>query len=165
MARIGAVREAGGDQRAFQAARLADAHAAILQVRTAAASGAEDLPAHRVVHHRVFQPALDLAGDRDGKDREAVQEVGRAIQRIDDPYRVAVTARATFLGKEGMARVVALDDADDLCFGGLVDLGDEVVAALGRDLQGFHAVQAADDDFAGAAGGAHGNVEKRLHGN
>jgi hypothetical protein len=92
------------------------------------------------MRHRVLQPALDLAGDRDCEHREAVQEVGRAVERVDDPHRVAVAARAALLGEERMAGVVALDDADDLGLRGLVDLGDEVIAALGRDLQGLHPV-------------------------
>ena len=73
--------------------------------------------------------------------------------------------RAAFLGEERVLGIVAADDADDLLLGRMVDLGDEVVAALGRDGERLQAVQAADDDFAGAAGGAHGDVEKRLHGN
>ena len=54
---------------------------------------------------------------------------------------------------------------DDLLFRGLVNLGDEVIAPLGGDREGLQAIEAADDDFAGAARGAHGNIEKRLHGN
>ena len=96
---------------------------------------------------------------------KAVQKVGRAVERIDDPHGVVLAAAAAFLGEEGVLRVVAADDGDDLRLGGAVDLGDEVVAPLGGDGERLEAVQAADDDFAGAARGAHGNIEKRLHGN
>ena len=63
-----------------------------------------------------------------------------------------------------MVRIVLADDADDLRLGLRVDLADEVVAALGRDRKGLQAVQAADDDLAGAARGADGDIEKRVHG-
>ena len=57
------------------------------------------------------------------------------------------------------------DGVDDLALGGAVDLGDEIVAPLGCDLEAFQAVETADDDFAGAPGGFYGYVEKwLLHG-
>ena len=72
---------------------------------------------------------------------------------------------AALLGEKGVLRVMAADGGDDLVLGRVIDLGDEVVASLGGHREGFQAVEAADDDFAGAARGAHGNIEKRLHGN
>ena len=63
-----------------------------------------------------------------------------------------------------MLRVVAADDGDDLALGGVIDLGHEVVTPLGGDGERLEAIETADDHFAGAARGAHGNVEKRLHG-
>ena len=76
-----------------------------------------------------------------------------------------VPALAALLGEKGVLRVVAADGGDDLAFGGVIDLGDEVVATLGSHRERLQAVQAADDDLAGTARGAHGNIEKRLHGN
>ena len=48
--------------------------------------------------------------------------------------------------------------------GRMIDFADEVVAALRGDGQGLEAIQAADDDLAGAPGGADGDIEKRVHG-
>ena len=45
----------------------------------------------------------------------------------------------------------------------MIDFADEIVAPLGGDRQGFEAVEAADDDFAGGAGGPDGNIEERMH--
>ena len=57
------------------------------------------------------------------------------------------------------------DRLDDLALGRAVDLGDEIVPALGGDLQAFQAVETADNDFAGAPSGFYGYVEKwLLHG-
>ena len=60
-----------------------------------------------------------------------MQEIGRAVQRIDDPDRLVRAARAALLGEKGVLRVVAADGGDDLVLGRVIDLGDEVVAALG----------------------------------
>ena len=46
----------------------------------------------------------------------------------------------------------------------MIDFADEVVAPFRGNRQGFEAVETADDDFAGGAGGADGDIEKRMHG-
>ena len=51
------------------------------------------------------------------------------------------------------------DGLDDVGFGGLVDLGHEVVAALAFDLDGLEARNGADDDVAGAARGFDRDIE------
>ena len=61
-----------------------------------------------------------------------------------------------------MPGIELADLPDDFALRRLVDLGDEVVAALGRDLQALEPIHAADDDFAGAACGANGDVEERV---
>lgn len=93
-----------------------------------------------------------------------MQKIRGAIQRVDDPYRVAVTAAPAFLGQKGMAGVMLTDELDDLGLGRMIDLADEIIASLGGDRQGFQAVQAADDDFGGRAGRADSDIEKRMHG-
>src|SRR2546430_15123348 len=64
-------------------------------------------------HHRVLEAPPHLAGDRHGKHREAVQEVGRAIQGIDDPQRIVLAAAAALFGEKRMLRVQPADAADD----------------------------------------------------
>ena len=92
-----------------------------------------------------------------------MQKIGGAIERIDDPDCVAVAAAPAFLRQKGVARVVLADDLDDLGLSRMIDFADEVVASLGCDRQGFEAIEAADDDFAGGAGGPDGNIEERMH--
>ncbi len=58
-----------------------------------------------------------------------------------------------------MVRIEPLDRLDDLRFRGAIDVGDEVVASLGFDLQAFQARNSPDDHFAGAAGGFDRKVE------
>ena len=93
-----------------------------------------------------------------------MQEVGGAVERIDDPDRVVLAAAAALLGEDRVLGIVLVDDVDDLALGGAIDLADVVVAALGGDLQALEPHQAAHDDLAGAARGAHGNVEQWMHG-
>src|SRR5437667_929213 len=164
VARVGAIGETGRDEGALERARLADPHAVIVEVRARAAARGEQLPTHRVVDHRVLEAPPHLAGDRDGKHRKAVQKVGRAVERIDDPECIVLAGPAALLGEERVLRVVTADDADDFLLRGVVDLGDEVVAPLGGDGERLEAVQASDDDLARAARCPHGDVEKRLHG-
>jgi hypothetical protein len=62
-----------------------------------------------------------------------VDEVGRAVERIDDPDVLAVL-RAVFaarlLGEDAVAGVGGQQRLDDRSLGRAVDLGDEVVRAL-----------------------------------
>src|SRR5258708_2615238 len=118
IAQVRAVREARGDEGALERARLADTHAVIVEVGPRAAACGEELLAHRVVDHRVLEAAPDLTGDRHGDHRKAVQEVGRAIERIDDPQRVVRAAASALLGEKCMLRVEPADAADDVLLRG-----------------------------------------------
>jgi len=69
------------------------------QMRTGAAAGGEQLLAQRIVDHRVLETAAHLTGDRHREHREAVQKIGGAIERVDDPKRVMRAAAAALLGR------------------------------------------------------------------
>ena len=73
---------------------LGDADAAVVQERAAPARRREEIVAHRVVDHAVRDLAAVRERDRNAVLRKAVQEVGRAVERIDDPdvFRVGVGA-------------------------------------------------------------------------
>ena len=92
-----------------------------------------------------------------------MQEVRGAVERIDDPDGIAVSRAPALLSQESMARIVLPDELDDLGLGRMIDFADEVVAPLGCDRQGLEAIEAADDDFAGGAGGPDGNIYERMH--
>src|SRR5215469_500570 len=164
VARVRAEREARADESTLQRALLADPNAMVLEVRAAAAGRGEELLAHGIVDHRDLEPALLLAGDRDGESRKAMQEVGGAVERIDDPDAVVLAAAAALLREHGVVRIVVADDADDLLLGVAIDFADEVVAPFGSDGERLQPVEAADDDFAGAARGTDGDIEKGVHG-
>jgi hypothetical protein len=111
----------------------------------------------------VFELTPDLTGNGYCESGEAMQEVRRAIERIDDPDGIAVSRAPALLSQESMAWIVLADQLDDLGLGRMIDFADEIVASLGCDRQGFEAIEAADDDFAGGAGGTYGNIEERMH--
>jgi hypothetical protein len=142
---------------------VADAHLAPVDRGAGAAAGGEQFLAQGVVDHAVLEPAAVHHRDGDAEHREAVQEVGRAVQRVDDPDVLGIAAGAAFLGEEGVVRVAALHGADDVLLGHAVDFADEVVAALGVDLDGVELVDVADDEVAGAARGADADVQNGMH--
>ena len=67
-----------------------------------------------------------------------MQEVGGAIQRVDDPDELAVLRAmlaAGFFGQDGVTGVGGEQDLDDRGLSRLVDLGHKVVGPLGGDLE------------------------------
>ena len=68
----------------------------------------------------------------DGVLRVAVQIVGGAVQRIDDPFVFGGgrAGSAGFLGCDFVLRVGFVQDFCNDVFGGAVDIGDEVVERL-----------------------------------
>src|SRR5690554_2421764 len=96
----------------------ADTDAAAIQLRAFAARGGEQFLAQRVIYHAVLHAAAALYADRHRELRKAMQEVRRAVQRIDDPGELFLlagfAARMTaFLGEHRMLRIVLANDFDD----------------------------------------------------
>src|SRR5204862_283038 len=77
--------------------------------------------------------AAVLDADRHAVLRKAVDEVGGAIQRVDDPHDFRVRLRrAGFLGEQAVLGIALAHDVDDRFFGRLIDLRDDVLRALRR---------------------------------
>ena len=79
------MRHAGGDHRVGEVAAAGDAQPPVVEEGAAAALGDVKLVQDRVVDDAGDELALALERDRDGEERDAVQEVGGAVERIDDP--------------------------------------------------------------------------------
>ena len=86
--------------------RPGDAQAAVVHEGAAAALGGVELVHRRIVDDAGDELALALQRDRDGEDRDAVQEIGGAVERIDDPAVLVVLAgdRAALFHQEGSSR-------------------------------------------------------------
>ena len=158
--------ETGAEQGSVQVFTLGDAQAAIIEVGAAAAAGGEELVMHRVIHDGVLQ-AIEMAdANGDAELRHAVDEVGGAIEGVDDPLEVLIGNAATFFGEDAVIRVGAVDDLDDGGLGALVDIGDEIIVRLAGDVDFIDPIEAAVDDIARFAGRANSGDENRmLHGN
>ena len=100
--------------------------------------------------------------------RDAVQEIGGAVERIDDPAvgLVGAGVRAAFLAEEAvigprLGEVLAHD-----LLGAAVGGGDEIARSLQRDLQVLDLAEIALEAAAGARGGLDHDVEDcgMLHG-
>ena len=61
-----------------------------------AARGGEQVIAAGIVDHGLGQHALVLQGDGNGVLREAVEKVGGAVERVDDPLVLRVALGAAF---------------------------------------------------------------------
>src|SRR5688572_9891934 len=155
--------KARADERAIESETLRHAQPPPVQQRAGAALGREQLPPQRVEHDADFRATAVAAGDRDCKLREAVQEVRRAVERVDDPGVVVARGSAAFLREEAVRRVGLADGGNQHLLRGAVDLAHEVVAVLLADRERPDAVEAAHDDVAGAARGADCDVEQRMH--
>jgi hypothetical protein len=107
-----------------------------------------------------------LKRDRHRVLRETVDEVGRAVERIDDPGVVGAGAGpggAGLLGQDRVLRIRGLQRVDDRRLGSVIDFGDEVAATLDGNADEIEVEAGAIDDRAGFAGRLDGRVQHRVH--
>ena len=140
-----------------------DAQAAVIDEGAAAPFGGVELVHRRIVDDAGDQLALSLERDRDGEYRDAVQEIGRAVERVDDPAVLAVIAvdRAAFFHQEGIARPRTRELGVDDFLGLAVGLADIVARTFQRDLQVLHFAEVARQRTAGLDCGLNHDVEDR----
>ena len=115
-------------------------HCRVVAERAAAPRRMPQVARHGVHHHTRLQRSVQACGYRYGIHRVLVQEVGRAIQRIDDPCPAcsmrgcgpcAVGARRRcLLRHDRVVGEISPDNCDDLRFGFVIDVRDEVRRSL-----------------------------------
>ena len=91
-----------------------------------------------------------------------MDEIGGAVQRVDDPDIVGILGAmraAGFFGQDAVAGIGGEQGLDDDLFAGLIDLGDEVVDLLLRDTHRLDVERRAIDDGASGARSLDGHVE------
>src|SRR5258708_19316861 len=159
-------RRGGGAEAVLQLLALTSPNAAVVQEGAAPMRSREQLVPRRVVDHAVRELAAVLDSDRNAILRKAVDEIGGAVERIDDPpvFLLPRLNQPRLCGENAVVGIGFLHHLDDRRLGRAVDLGDEIVGALRLDLQAAAVERGAIDDRAGAARGAHGDVEHRVHG-
>ena len=133
---------------------VGDADAAVVQIRAGAAFGGEHLLPDGIVDHAgdhlagVFQPHRDI------EHREAVGEVGGAVQRIDKPavFGGALVAAALF-GHDAVRGKVRAQAFDHQFFVGAIGLRHQVEFAF--EFEGNAALEVIGQQRAGLAGNLH----------
>ena len=100
------MRQAAADHAVVELAAAGDAQPLVVEEGALAALGDVELVIGGIVDHAGDDGALALQPDRDRELRDAVQEIGGAVERIDDPGvgLVVALADAAFLADEAVAR-------------------------------------------------------------
>jgi hypothetical protein len=100
------MRQPAGDDRLGEPLPGGDADAPVVEESALAAFGDEHVVVRRVVGQRGDDRAFALERDRDREVRDAVQEIGGAVERIDDPAvaLVGAGAGAAFLAEKAVIR-------------------------------------------------------------
>ena len=154
-------RKAGADDAAVDFGARGHADAALVQAGAFAARGGVDVVALGGVNQRFLQYAFVQQGDGNGVLRVAVQVVGGAVQRVDNPFvfGASAAAAAAFFGADAVVGVGFADQVDNQRFGLAVDVGDEIVGGFVIHAQAVEVVGGAQHQVAGFAGGFVGDVE------
>ena len=145
--------------------RARDAHAAVVQERAAATAGGEQFVARRVIDDRLRDLAALGQRDRHGVVGQAVDEVGGAVQRIDDPLELGLVGalQAEFLAQDGVIRISGAQRLDDGLLGGAIDFRDIIARPLASHAESFQIHAGTVDNGAGTPGRLDGDVEHRVH--
>src|SRR4029077_16775804 len=100
----GAPGVAGGQERALEAVLARDLHPPAVPGRPAAADSGEQAPPLRIGDHGGQQLTSPPAGDRDAVHGEPVEEVGGAVERVDQPFVLALAeaGAAPLLGEDAV---------------------------------------------------------------
>ena len=97
--------QAGGDHRRGQFLAGRDAQALVVVIGAMALFGGVEVVGDGIEHHARHKLAFALQPDGDGEVRNAVHEVGGAVDRIDDEAVGGIGAlqHAAFLAQETVA--------------------------------------------------------------
>ena len=156
------MRQAAGDHAFIELPAPGDAQPLVVEEGALAALGDVEVVIGRIVDQARDHHAFALQADRDREMRNAVQEIGGAVERIDDPgvALVGAFARAAFLADETVARPRLGEILVQHFLGALVRLGDEIRRALQRHLQMLDLAEIALEAAPGAARGFDHDVDE-----
>src|SRR6266851_7859236 len=139
-----------------------DAQPLIVEEGALAALGDEELLVRRVVDDSGNDRSLAFERDRDRELRNAVQEVGRAVERVDDPAMRLVGAllTAAFLADEAVTGARLGKLAAENLLGAPIRRRDEIGGSLERDLQVLDLAEIPLEAARGLAGGSDHDVDE-----
>ena len=156
------MRQAAGDHAFVEFAAAGDAQALVVEEGALAAFGDVEFFVGRIVDQPRDHRAVALQPDRNRELRNAVQEIGGAVERIDDPgvALVGALANAAFLADEAVARPRLGEVGVQHLLGALVGHGDEIGGSLQRHLKILDLAEVALEAAAGAARGFDHDVDE-----
>ena len=127
-----AMGNAGRDHAVLQRAARGHAQPAVVQERALAFFGRIQLVHDGIVDDAGHELPLALQRDRNRKQRDAVQEIGGAVERIDDPaVRLVGAGDLAALFHQEAVSVPRLGQlVEDDVFGAMIGGGDEVARVL-----------------------------------
>lgn len=169
-----AKRETGPEQGFLQSQALGHANPTVIEKCAAAPTGREQFVPIGVVDHPLGDHAALHQRDRDRILRQTVNEIGGAIERIDNPdmlaqsgipldrapLRVDVTG---LFAQDRMAGEGAKQRFDDRVFGCPIDFGDKVVGLFTGNADGVDIERRAGNDSACATRGPNPDIDHRMH--
>src|SRR6202041_281433 len=147
------MRQPTRDHAFVELAAARDADALIVEKGALAALGGIELVIGGIVDHAGNDGSFALKPDRDRKLRNAVQEVGGAVERIDDPGvgLVVARARAAFFTDKAVTGARLGEILVQHLLGAAIRQADEVGRSLQRYLKIFDFAKVALEAAAGAA--------------
>ena len=156
------MRQPAGDHAFVELAAAGDAQPRVVEESALAALGDIEIVIGRIVDQAGDHDALALQPDRDREVRNAVQEVGGAVERVDDPgvALVVALAGAAFLADKAITRPCLGEVCVQHLLGTPVGHGDEIGGPLQRHLKVFDLAEVALETAAGAARGFDHDVDK-----
>ena len=159
------VRERGGQDAAIQIAGLADADAVAVQLGAATTAGGEQFVADRIVNHTHFGAALDAQGDGDGNVGNTLDEVGGAIQWVNDPLIVGTfqTLNAELFTDDAVVGIGLQQGADYGLFCFTIDVGYQIVFCFLGGLNVGVITKILGDNLTSTTGRTNGNVQHGMH--
>ena len=155
------MRQSAGDHAFAKLAPAGDAQPLVVEECALAALGDVEFLVGGIVDHPGDDRALARQPDRDRELRDAVQEIGGAVERIDDPGvgLVGALAVAAFLADEAVARARFRKIGIEHFLGALVGERDEVGGPFQRHLQMLDLAEIALEIAAGAARGLDHDID------
>src|SRR5262249_8749719 len=145
-------RQAAGDDGIREPLSRGDADALVIEERTLAALGDKHLVIGRIVDEAGDHGAIALERDRDGEMRNGMEEIGGAVERIDNPAMGLVGAlmRAALFAKKAIIGARFRKFLAHNRLGAAVGGGHKIARALQRNLELFNLAEVALEATAGA---------------
>src|SRR4029078_8731237 len=152
---LAAVRNAGADHRGRELRACCDPDAAIVEKGAFALFGGKGFLICRIEDESRNQLVFAVERRSHGEDRNAMQEIGGAVEWIDDPAMAAVAAFdiAAFLHQEAVAWTRAGKVGGENLLGAVIRGADEIGRTFERDLKLLNLAEIARETAGRLAGG------------